>query len=151
MSVRAEDRDVLRFLWTDNVSSGSPRIRVLRFTRRVSSSPFLFNATLQYRLDQHAASHPELIARLNESIYVDDVISGAQSDQSYQLYANSKDVLKKGGFNIQKFITNSGELQQKINKTEASDFMKASEETYTKATLGTAQTVQLGEHKILEV
>jgi len=44
-----EDRDVLRFLWVDDIVKSSPEIVVLRFTRvvfRVSSSPFLLNATI---------------------------------------------------------------------------------------------------------
>ncbi len=57
VSVCEEDRDALRFLWVDEVSSGYSKIRVLIFTLvvfGVSSSPFLLNATLQYHLNRYA-------------------------------------------------------------------------------------------------
>ena len=52
ISVAEEDRDVLRFLWLDDINSQLPRIQVLRFARvafGVASSPFLLNATLKHR------------------------------------------------------------------------------------------------------
>ena len=115
VSILEEDRDALRFLWVDNVNSDQPRIRVLRFTRvvfGVTSSPFLLNAMFQHHLNQHCSTHPELIERLTKSTYVDDVICGAKdTDRAYKLYRQSKEVLKKGGFNLRKFVTNASQLQ----------------------------------------
>ena len=50
-----EDRDVLRFLWVDDINKPSPEIVVLRFTRvvfGVSSSPFLLNATIKHHIER---------------------------------------------------------------------------------------------------
>ena len=50
-----EDRDVLRFLWVDDIDNPSPEIGVLRFTRvvfGVSSSPFLLNATIKHHIER---------------------------------------------------------------------------------------------------
>ena len=47
VSVAPEDRDVLRFLWVDDVAKEFPQILVFRFTQAVfgvSYSPFLLNA-----------------------------------------------------------------------------------------------------------
>ena len=44
ISVAEEDRDVLRFLWLEDIKNELPKIQVLRFTRvvfGVSSNPFL--------------------------------------------------------------------------------------------------------------
>ena len=49
VGITEEDRDVLRFLWVDDIDKLLPEIVVLRFTRvvfGVSSSLFLLNATL---------------------------------------------------------------------------------------------------------
>ena len=76
--------DVLRFLWVNDVHSETPTTRVLRFARvvfGVSFSPFLLNATLQHHLNQFSTSHPELVRRLTQSLYVDDIVSGAQNEQ----------------------------------------------------------------------
>lgn len=57
-----EDRDVLRFLWVDDVDKVSPEIVVLRFTRvvfGVSSSPFLLNATIKHHIEQYKQADPE--------------------------------------------------------------------------------------------
>ena len=101
VSISEEDRDALRFLWVDSVTSDQPGIRVLRFTRvvfAVTSSPFLLNATLQHHLSQHRSTHPELIEQLTKSTYVDDVICGAQdTEKAYEFYRQSKEVLKKRG------------------------------------------------------
>ena len=49
-----EDKNILRFLWLDDVNSGLPRIKVLKCSQivfGVSSSPFLLNATIQHHMD----------------------------------------------------------------------------------------------------
>ena len=156
VSISEEDRDVLRFLWIDDITKGTPEIRSLRFARvvfGVSSSPFLLNATIKHHLDSHSASLPELVEKLSKSIYVDDIITGAQDeDKAYQLFMESKAVLKRGGFKLRKFITNSSSLQQEINTTE-NEFdsrlnpqgMSDTEETYAKATLGPNQRMHSGD------
>ena len=162
VSVAEEDRDVLRFLWVVDVNSNSPQIRVLRFARvvfGVSSSPFLLNATLQHHLGQYMTSNPEVVGQLLKSMYVDDVISGAQDEQQAELlYLESKKILKDGGFNLRKFVTNSDTLQQQINASDPTKeqlrrppAVSHSEETYSKSTLGVTQPVQSGEQKVLGV
>ena len=101
--VSEEDSDVLRFLWVDDVGSDTPTTRVLKFARvvfGVSSSLFLLNATLQCHLNQYATYQTELVRRLTQSMYMDDIVSGAQSE--YQLYLDSKEVFGSGGFNLRK-------------------------------------------------
>ena len=76
ISVAKEDRDSLRFLWTDDVAKPQPEIQAMRFTRvvfGVSASPFLLNATISYHLEKYRDDHPDLVNTLKQSIYVDDV------------------------------------------------------------------------------
>ena len=120
VSVQESDRDVLRFLWFDDVHSENRKMIFLRFTRvvfGVSCSPFLLNATLRHHLDKYVTSHPETVAKLTASLYVDDVVSGAQDKEgAYQLYLESKSVLQEGGFNLHKFVANVNSLQLKIDE-----------------------------------
>ena len=54
ISVEDEDRDVLRFIWVDDVSKERPELQVFRFARvtfGVSSTPFLLNATIKFHLE----------------------------------------------------------------------------------------------------
>ena len=77
--MECEDRDVLRFLWVDNIEKDFPKLLVLRFTRvvfGVSASPFLLNATLDHHIRKYEAEDPEFVARFLRAIYVDDVTYG---------------------------------------------------------------------------
>ena len=121
-------------------------IQVLRFTRVVfgiSSSPFLLNATIKKHLEQYTEKDPELIEKLLNSIYVDDTICGSHEEEgAYQIYLQAKAILKKGGFNLRKFISNSTELlQARIDQREGVRDLILEEDTY-------AQSI---EHKVLGV
>ena len=121
--VSEKDRDVLRFLWVDNITKQKPEPVALRFTRvvfGVSSSPFLLNATIQFHLERHSAT-PDLMAKIMRSLYVDDVVTAAtDEDQAYALYETSNKILEEGGFNLRKFCTNSRLVQMRIDEEEAS-------------------------------
>ena len=142
---------MLHFLWVKDIDQTHSEFQVLRFTRvvfGVSSSPFLLNATLKHHIESYRSSHPELVCQLLQSIYVDDMISGAQQEEdAYQLYLGSKEILKGGSFNLRKFVTNNPQLQQKINQNENSvsnTSVKLEEDTYAKTTLGRSQRMVLG-------
>ena len=85
-----KDRDVLRFLWVDDVTEQQPEPLILRFTRvvfGVLSSPFLLNATIRHHLEQHFSAQPDLIKKLSRSFYMDDVVTGADNEEeAYTLY-----------------------------------------------------------------
>lgn len=97
-------------------------LMILRFARvvfGVSSSPFLLNATIKYHVEKFSSMYPDLVKELLQSIYVDDVVFGADDeDRAYELYSTSKSILKSVSFNLRKFATNSPTLQQRINEAE---------------------------------
>ena len=62
IAVDEKDRDVLRFIWIDDVNKEEPKLCVYGFTRvvfGVSSSPFLLNATVKYHLERYLDSKPQ--------------------------------------------------------------------------------------------
>ncbi len=78
VSIARNDRDVLRFLWFDNVFSDQPNLIQLRFTRvvfGVTSSPYLLNATLRHHLGQYQEVQPELVEKLSKAAYDDDIVT----------------------------------------------------------------------------
>ena len=117
-----KDRDVLRFLWVNDPDSSDPDVVILRFARVVfglSSSPFLLNATIKHHVEKYRSTHPEVVRILMQSIYVDDVVSGADyEDEAYTLYTASKEILGHASFNLRKFVTNSPSLQDRIETEE---------------------------------
>jgi len=163
ISVAPHDRDVLRFLWVDDISKKSPKIMTFRFTRvvfGVSSSPFLLNATIKHHMQKYREIHPEFVKIFARSIYVDDVTYGASDDDAaFELYVKSKKVLAEGGFNLRKFVSNSQNLQRRIEASEGHSSFKEKkgcgvveeDKTYTKDVLGGVQFSQDGEQKILGV
>jgi hypothetical protein len=153
-----KDRDVLRFLWYDHVAKKQPEVRVFRFTRvvfGVSSSPFLLNATISHHLNKHSTSQPRLVSSLSRATYVDDIVTGAEDeDSAYKLYKGSKELLKGGGFNLRKFVTSSTRLQEKIDEMEVTletvSTPSNSETTYAKETSEFHRT-RFKENKVLGV
>ena len=116
----------------------------------------MLNATIRYHLKSYASTLPELVKRLSRSIYVDDVVSGAANEEdAYLLYTESKELLRCGGFNLRKLVTNSSRLQERIDKSElrvSSDSVSPNtDETYAKSTLGATQRILPEEHKVLGV
>ena len=84
-----------------------------------SCSPYLLKATLQHHLDKYKQSHPDVVSKLTMSMYVDDILSGERDEeQAYNLYLKSKDILKEGGSNLHKFMTNVPSLQLRIDEPE---------------------------------
>ena len=162
VAIAREDRDALRFLWFDDVQSGQADVIELRFTRvvfGVSSSPFLLNATIRHHLEQYRETQPELVEKICKSFYVDDVVSGADTEEeAYQLFENSRKILKDGGFNLRKFCSNSVLLQAQVDEEDTTTTQPSPleptgewEETYTSSTLGPRQKVISGEQKVLGV
>jgi len=115
----------------------------MRFTRvvfGVSCSLFLLNSTINHHLLTYKESHPALVSTLLQSIYVDDVTYGADSDkEAYQLHTSSKKIFAEGGFNLHKFVTNSANLQCRIdandqrtgNNVDRGDTIVEEDSTYT--------------------
>ena len=81
----------------DDTARDLPDIRVLRFTRvvfGVSLSLFQLNATIKFHLEQYLESHSNFIECLLHSTYVDDIITGASSeDEAFDLYTQVKEIL----------------------------------------------------------
>ena len=149
-------RDALRFLWVHDTQEDPPKIRPLRFARvvfGVSSSPFLLNATIRHHLERYRESHPDLVQLLLDSFYVNDLTTGANSEEEAQfVYAQLKQILKEGGFNLQKFRTDSSSLQQRIDSIEGTSSNQSHVgESYADATLGVSQPAGPQEIKILGV
>ena len=161
VSIAKHDRDVLRFLWVDDVLAEQPNIIELRFTRvvfGVSPSPFLLNATIRHHLGKYCQTHPTLVKKLCESFYVDDLVTGAgDEEQAYQVFVQSRKMLKDGGFNLRKFCSNSLLLQTKVdgdlgNQSPNQPRESAeSDETYASSTLSLGQPMRSGEQKVLGV
>ena len=102
----------------DDVSKKDPEMCVHRFARvvfGVSSSPFLLNATVKYHLERYLDLNEATVKHLLQSTYVDDIISGANTvEEAFELYTQSKELFRQGGFNLRKVRSNSQPLQTRL-------------------------------------
>ena len=128
ISVWPPDRDALRFLWLDDVNAHSAQTVIYRFARvvfGVSCSPFPLNATLKRHIEGYFDSHPEVCSRLMSSLYADDVNTGGYTEaEVIELYKISKQIMKDGGFNLRKWLSNSKEVMSEINTREVKEESK---------------------------
>ena len=79
--IKAQDRDSLRFHWKE---PNSDAILVYRFTRALfglTCSPFLLGGVLKHHLDAWEQRYPEIVQRIREGLYVDDLITGVLQSQ----------------------------------------------------------------------
>ena len=102
-------------------------------------------------------TQPDLVSKLLKYTYVDDIVSGAESEEAaYHLYKASKGLLCSAGLNLRKFTSNSLHLHQRIEGEEfpyssdanseppLSSNANRTEESYTQATLGGSQRLLSG-------
>ena len=122
IAVHKNDRDVLRFLWYQDVNETDLEQVTYRFCRvvfGVTCSPFLLNVTLKHHIEKYANEHPEVCSKLISSLYADDVSTGGHSiEESFKFYEISKEIMKQGGFNLRKWHSNSEELTERIAEFE---------------------------------
>ena len=158
VKVADSDKDVLRFLWVDDVTSEEPTIVVKRFNRvvfGVTSSPFLLNATVRHHVTSYESEDPQFVKEFLSSLYVDDFNGGKDSvSEAFQLYLKAKSRMQVGGFNLRKWLSNSMELIQKIDQEERVPIMEAppvSEEdsTYARTHFESHAPVGVNGRKIL--
>ena len=161
ISIWPPDRDVLRFLWMDDVNSSSPQIITYRFTRvvfGVSCSPFLLNATLRRHIESYSENYPEVCQRLVNSLYVDDVNTGGYSiEEVMELFRVSKQMMQEGGFNLRKWLSNSKEVMSQIKSSQSDGETKVPNEaditeedqSFAKTVLNVSETSEGERVKVL--
>ena len=139
------DRDFLRFLLVKDINVESPEIIVLRFNRvvfGVSISPYLLNSVIRHHIDSFQEVDTQFVSKLSQSFYVDDLVTGADSEEeALSLYHKSKERMKDGRFLLRKWKTNyEGLAKQICLKEEVQKYVNegpvGEEQTYAKEMLG---------------
>ena len=114
-----KDKDSVRFLWMHGppTKDCDNELRIMRMSRvvfGVSPSPFLLAATIRKHIEQYEAAQPKAVKALQESLYVDDLISSScDVEEAYSVTTGAKNILSAAGMNLCKWATNSPELKSK--------------------------------------
>ena len=120
--IKKKDRDMLRFLWFKDPTAENPEMVQYRFNRLVFGlrpSPSILCSTIKHQLEFYRQSEPEMAEMLENSLYVDDVITGDEDDKAaFAIYKKSKAIMNEGGFRLRKWNSNSASLIEEIAKLE---------------------------------
>ena len=129
--VREPDRDALRFHWQRD---GQSDVEILRFARvpfGLAPPLFLLGGVIDMHLSTWEDREPDIVAKLREELYVDDLISGSTTvAETCEFKEKITEMFKHGCFNLHKWHSNDRQLE--------SDYLSEEEPTYTKQQLGTS-------------
>ena len=101
------DRDMLRLLWFSNPFDLKSKVRHLWFAHLIfglKPSPAILGNIISHHCKKFKAEYPDLVQKLDQSLYVDDFISGADTaEKAFELYQSAIKVMSAGGFNLRKW------------------------------------------------
>ena len=117
-----DDRDFVRFIWfkdpynvtTENILTAETcAYRINRVLFGLTCSPFLLTSVLRKLIDSYRSIDPDFVDQFINSLHVDDLNSGANSDtEAYEFYQKCKDRLADASFTLRKFQSNSRNLDR---------------------------------------
>ena len=118
------DSETLRFLWIDDINSPQPKIVELKWTRLpfgLNCSPYMLRAVIKKHLEHQQPSDRETIELIQDSLYVDDFITGASTiEQAKRVTKRAAQIFQDAGMTLRKWITNCKELREHLGTTEES-------------------------------
>ena len=124
IGVKDTDRDALRFLWLEDPTDSFLNIKEKRFTRvcfGVISSMGHLGETINHHLEKYRNQMSEVIKKIENSLYVDDLPTGADEPKSaIELYKAAKSIfLRKWRSNnrdVNEFIEGKYENIEKLSE-----------------------------------
>ena len=98
------DRDFHRFIWRSSPGEQLSDYRMTRVTFGVSASSFAANMSVKQNAIDFGAEYPLAAKAVNDSFYVDDCISGADTvDEAIALQQQLQELFSKAGFLLRKW------------------------------------------------
>ena len=117
--IRENERDFLRFHWSKKVNYDV--IKIYRFTRLVfwlNQSPFVLEGILKIHFENYFGMFRELIERVKDDIYEDDLATGGESTNEVdKIKGDSVNLFQRGGFKLHKWHSNEqGPRDQRLSQ-----------------------------------
>jgi len=112
--VESRDRDYQRIVWTDD-NLHIQDYQLCTVTYGTASAPFLALRVIKQLNDDEGDSFPLASSVLRNNIYIDDVLFGADELLLLrQIRDQVRELLKRGGFELRKWASNTSELLSDI-------------------------------------
>ncbi|GFW00452.1 DUF1758 domain-containing protein [Trichonephila clavipes] len=106
--ISSEDTNWQRILWRDNPKETVKEYRLTTVTYGTSCAPYLSTRTLTQLAFDERERYPLASFATLHHFYVDDLLSGAATEkEAVELVWQLKEMMKKGGFNLRKWQSNS--------------------------------------------
>lgn len=119
VKVAPDDTDYQRLLWRESPDEDVKDYRLLRVTFGVSSAPYLAVKSLQQTSKDYGREYPLAAKRVLDDFYMDDYMSGCETEkEAIEIYRQTKEILSKGGFELQKWASNSEEVMKEFRNTD---------------------------------
>ena len=119
INVAEKHRDLLRFLYYDDIYKPEPNIIPFRFKRVIfgaTCSQFLLNGTIHKHAEKYQNIDPDFCKKIKEDFYVDDLTSGFNDTKDgFDLYTKMKVRFGEANFNVRKWRSNDNELMDLIH------------------------------------
>ncbi|XP_061729203.1 uncharacterized protein LOC133534131 [Cydia pomonella] len=117
--VSDEDAEFQRILWRPSAVGPVRDYRLKTVTYGVSAAPFQALRTMAQLASDSAAAYPSGSTVLARDIYVDDVVTGADSvEQARLLQVNLTKILSSGGFHLRKWTSNISEFLESLPSSD---------------------------------
>ena len=109
------DRDLHRFVWRKSPKEPLKDYRMTRVTFGISASAFAANMSVKQNAVDFALQYPLAVKAVNESFYVDDGLTGADTiEKAIELQKQLQDLFAKGQFTLRKWNSSNPVVLQHI-------------------------------------
>ncbi|XP_046862571.1 uncharacterized protein LOC124456080 [Xenia sp. Carnegie-2017] len=126
--VEPKDRDALRFLWwpNKNLSGEMEEYRMTKPLFGATSSPSIANFCLRKTAELYQQEYDSLaVETVKRNMYVDDLMKSiSEPEKEISLASQWRQLLKRGGFRLTKWYSNSRSLIATIPETERAKSVK---------------------------
>lgn len=131
--VHEDDRKFQLILWRDKPTDPLSTYKLNTVTYGINSSPYLAIKTLHQLADDEGDSFPAAAQVLRTQTYIDDIITGSDTEEeALELQGQLVNLLRRGGFELRKWISNSPHLLQALPEghLESPVFLQESEQPH---------------------
>jgi hypothetical protein len=120
VKLNQRDQDLQRFLWRNLDMTKIPDVyRLTGVTFGLKCSPFSCIRTVTDHVNTQKKDYPKAAEELSQNIFVDDVLSGADSvEEAAQLMLDMRDMMAKGGFPLKKFQSNQRNALKSLDQMD---------------------------------
>ncbi|XP_055714381.1 uncharacterized protein LOC129808619 [Phlebotomus papatasi] len=115
INLHEDDRNYHRILWRDNTREAVKEYQLNTVTYGTGPATYLSVRVLKQLAIDEGDKYPKAANILQQDFYVDDMLTGAHSqEEAEEIYIQITKLMALGQMNIRKWTSNSMELMQKI-------------------------------------